>query len=63
MIVLSSSGVSVFTRVEAMLALVDWRWRISPAMRWEKNSIGMRRIFHMYSLLPTMLILPSILRE
>ena len=27
-------------------------------MRWEKNSIGMRRIFHMKSLLPTMAIFP-----
>ena len=63
MMVLSSSGVKVFTSVPAMLALVLWRCRMSPAMRWEKNSIGMRRIFHMNSLLPTTAILPSILRE
>ena len=63
MIALRARGVRVLTRVEEMEALVLWRWRMSPAMRWEKNSIGMRRIFHMYSLLPTMLILPSILRE
>ena len=48
--------------VAAMEAFVPCRCRISPAMRWEKNSIGMRRIFHMNSLLPTTAILPLIFR-
>ena len=61
--VLSSSGVSVLTSVEAMEAFVPWRCRISPARRWEKNSVGMRRTFHMNSLLPTIAILPLIFRE
>ena len=60
MIVLSSSGVSVLTSVAAMEAFVPCRCRISPARRWEKNSVGMRRIFHMNSLLPTIAILPLI---
>ena len=47
MMVFSASGVRVLTRVLAMEAFVLCRCRISPAMRWEKNSIGMRRTFHM----------------
>ncbi len=60
MMALSSRGVKVFTRTLAMLAFVLWRCRMSPAMRWEKNAIGMRRIFHIKVLLPTTAILPLI---
>ena len=63
MIVLSTSGVSVLTSVEAMVALVPWRCSRSPAMRWEKNSIGILRTFHMKEPLPTTAILPFIFSE
>ena len=46
MIVFSSSGAKVFTNVPAMDALVPWRCRISPDMRWEKKAIGIRSTFH-----------------
>ena len=63
MIVFSASGVKVFTRVPAMDAFVPCRCRISPASRCEKNSIGIRRTFHMKVLLPSTAILPLIFSE
>ena len=57
------SNSKVFTSVAAMEALVPCRCMMSPAMRWVKNSTGMRRIFHMKVLLPTRAILPLILSE
>ena len=47
MIVFSASGATVCTSVLAMEAFVPWRCIISPVMRWEKKSMGSRRIFHM----------------
>ena len=46
MIVFTASGATVSTSVCAMEALVLWRIRISPVIRWEKNSIGSRSTFH-----------------
>jgi hypothetical protein len=63
MMVLSSIGPNVWTSMLAMDAFIiclDW---ISPARRWEKNSIGRRRTFHMYDELPITAILPLILSE
>ena len=62
MIVFSSSGAKVFTNVPAMDALVPWRCRISPDMRWEKKAIGIRSTFHISVLLPSRSILPLIFR-
>ena len=63
MTVFMASGATVVTSVPAMVALVPWRCRMSPVMRWEKNSIGSRSTFHMYSALPSMDILPSVFSE
>ena len=63
MTVLSSNGAKVFTSVPAMEALVPARAWMSPASRWEKNSMGSRSTFHMYVVLPITAILPLIRRE
>ena len=46
-----------------MEALVPMRCRMSPDMRWLKNSIGMRSSFHMKELLPMRSIFPLIFSE
>ena len=46
--------------METFMEARDW---MSPASRWEKNSIGSRRTFHMYVVEPMTAILPLILRE
>ena len=46
MTVFSRSGAKVFTRVPAMEAFIPARDWISPARRWEKNSIGSLSTFH-----------------
>ena len=44
--VLSTSGDTVLTSVDAIEALVPWRCMMSPVIRWEKKFIGRWRIFH-----------------
>ena len=63
MMLCSTSGAKLLMSVEAIIAFCWRRPQISPAMRWEKNSIGRRSTCHMYSLLPTTAILPLALRE
>ena len=61
MTMFSKRGASISTRVVAMDAFALCRCKRSPESRWEKKSMGSRRSFHMYSLLPTAAILPLIL--
>ena len=63
MTVLSISGAKVLTRVPAIDAFISDLFWMSPASLCEKNSIGMRRTFHMYEVLPMTAILPLILSE
>ena len=46
MAVLITRGAIVFTICPAIMALEDFRCWISPAMRWEKNSMGRCSTFH-----------------
>ena len=60
MAVLRVSGANVLTRFDATSVLefcLDW---MSPAILWEKNSMGSRRIFHIKDELPTMASFPLI---
>ena len=53
----------MLTRLLAIVPLEFCRPCISPAIRCEKNSIGIRSIFHINVLLPTTASLPFIRRE
>ena len=63
MIVFSNNGAKVPTNVEAMVALVACLCKISPTIRWEKNSIGILMTFHIYEVEPIIAILPLIFNE
>ncbi|MPN14716.1 hypothetical protein SDC9_162043 [bioreactor metagenome] len=60
---LSANGAKIFTRLFATDAFVSLRDWISPAIRCEKNAIGIRRIFHIKLVLPITASLPLIRSE
>ena len=51
-------GARVLMSVEAMLWLLLLRAAMSPAMRWEKNSTGIRSTCHMNSAFALIASLP-----
>ena len=59
----SKSGANVSTKLEAIDAFELCRPCISPAIRWEKKSMGILSTCHINVLLPTMESLPFILSE